>query len=1138
MRRAVLALGILISASLPGYSAAVQPAPAPAGGARSAAGGQQPVPASAEPFFLAIEGVLPVPGGFQGSSAQVTFQIADHPRKGKLLWSEGPVAVPVRDGYFSATLGGGGIPVTLALFTGRRWLRIECEGCRGRTSFPMERTGRGVAVKGLQRPDHPGPAAARPLLRNRLLHDQRAYPTGIVPGGLISEAWAGAQGDSAAIGGSAGVPASSAMLSEGSWTEIGPIRVTGGQTGGPDRGDVSGRVNAIALHPTDPDIAYVCGAQGGLWKTTDAGASWTAMTDQFPSLATGAVAVAASSPDVVYLGTGEANFSIDSYWGAGVFKSVDAGAGFSSTAALDPNRTPSNSAAIAAVEVHPGDPDMVIAAVGTFQEGNSLFSGGLYRTTDGGASWDRVIGPGLTGGAIVASDVLFDPVDPNVVYAATGWIGGSSNNGVWKSTDAGATFSKLSLGMTSGDTANTGRINLAIAPSDPQVVYAAVQNVSTLTILGIWRTTDGGANWSKRSAIGASCGTQCWYDMELAVSPAGSDTIFFGGVNLFRSTNGATTFTNVITTSGSTGGIHVDQHALKFSPSSTSRLWVGNDGGMWRTDDAAGSTPLNWVNLNTNLALLQFQSVAVPPSDPNIAFGGTQDNGTNRYGGNVVWEHSADGDGGQTLVDFIDPQVVYHAFFGVSIQRSDTGGGFGSWSTRQTGLNTADRALFYVPIEMDPGNSSVLYLGSYRLYRTVNKAGLWTAISGDLTVDPGDPNNVGEISAIGLTAADPNVIYIGTSNAQIRVTSNLGSSWTNRVSAPLPDRYVTSIAVHPADGDRAWVAYSGFDSSTTGNGHVFMTIDRGVTWTDVTNNLPAMPVNQLTIDPAKPRLIYASTDIGPYVSTNSGASWRRYAGGFPNVAVFEIAVQQPNTLFAATHGRGMFQAYGCTDSGTTDLDGDGIADFCDVCPGTSDPNQVDADADGFGPPCDCNDLEPNINPSATEICDAVDNNCDGSTDEDNPGGGAQCGTSNVGECTFGAEECLSGSIQCAGNIEPATEVCDGLDNDCDGMSDLGSAPPGEPAVDLEIDHAGTLAWGAVTGAEEYNLYRGGFTPAGGFTYNESCLTGGIAGLTVSDSQDPVLTEGFFYLLSAKNCLSESGVGQSSSGPRPSPTPCP
>ena len=929
--------------------------------------------AEEEPFFLDIQSrIHTVNGPSVAAEVEMTFRITDRPNGRDALWSQGPMKVPLQDGYFRVTLGDSESPLTMSLFDGNRWLELDCAGCVGRRKFPIHLRGRAVAVEGLERPSAPGPAAAKPWLRNKRLHDQRAYPTGIVPAGRIAEAYQQAQLDPYAIQPEPGIEVAPGSLTEGLWTEIGPEKVTAGQTSGSPRGDVSGRVNSVEVHPTDPNIAYACGAQGGLWKTVDGGASWVALTESLPSLATGAVVLSPSDPNVIYLGTGEANLSLDSYWGSGIFKSTDAGASFASTGPIDPNRAPINSAAIAAMAAHPTDPDIALAAAGTFLEGNLLFSGGVYRTDDGGVSWTRVLGAGLSGSA-VASDVKYDPSDANIVYAALGWIGGSSANGMYKSTDGGLNFSMLGGGFP---TTNVGRINFAISESNHLILYAAVHNISTNGLLGIYKSVDGGATWTKPAATLASCGAQCWYDMTIAVKPTDPNQVFFGGVSLYRSLNGAINFANISTSSGSTGGIHVDQHALTFTPSNPSQLWSGNDGGVWKTDNASLTSP-NWQNLNGNLALLQFQSVAVPPADPNIAYGGTQDNGTNKYTGSNIWSHVDDGDGGQTAVDFVTPLTVYHTFFGVSFRRSDNGGT--TWLTKQTGLGTGDPSLFYVPVEMDPTNAAVLYLGTYRLFRTVNRADSWSAISTDLTVDPLDPNNFGEISAIGVSKSNGNVIYVGSSNAQIQVTTNLGGAWTHRASPPLPDRYVSSIAVHPADANTAYVAYSGFGDLSSGFGHVFKTTNLGVSWSDVSADLPDIPVSQVTIDPAAPQMVYLATDIGPYVSTTGGQRWRRYAGGYPNVAAFEIAVQQPNLLFAATHGRGMFQAFGCTGDGTTDADVDDVADFCDNCLGGANASQADADFDTIGPPCDCDDAHDDAFPGAVQVCDGYNNDCNDPT---------------------------------------------------------------------------------------------------------------------------------------------------------------
>ena len=385
---------------------------------------------------------------------------------------------------------------------------------------------------------------------------------------------------------------------------------------------------------------------------------------------------------------------------------------------------------------------------------------------------------------------------------------------------------------------------------------------------------------------------------------------------------------------------------------------------------------------------------------------------------------------------------------------------------------------------MDLTNPAVLYLGTYRLYRTANKGNLWSIISPDLTIDPNDVSNTGNISAVGPSKSDSDVIYVGTSNGQIQVTSNLGGAWVHKSSPPLPDRFVTSIAVDPGDANTAFVTYSGFDDPVSGFGHVFKTIDLGTTWTDITANLPDLPVNQIAVDPAAPQMLYLATDLSPYVSTNGGQSWLKYSSGYPNVAAFEVALQQPNLLFAATHGRGMFQALGCTDAGTTDADLDNVADFCDNCTGQSNPSQIDADLDGFGPPCDCADADPSRNPGAAEICN-------------------------------------------------------GIDDDCDGVSDQGSAPPDPVDENLTLDQSGSLSWNGASLAEHYNVYRGLIQPGVGFSYNQSCLADQEPGLFYIDIDPaPSAGEAYYYLLASENCLAERDLGSGTGGTIPNSSPCP
>ena len=435
--------------------------------------------------------------------------------------------------------------------------------------------------------------------RLKYFHDQRAYPFDRIPLGAYSRA---RQYYDQTFG-PKHLGAESPAFSQNRWTAIGPDRIS---SGAGDLAD-SGRINTIAINPSNTSIIYAGGATGGVWKTTDGGATWVALTDTQCSLAMGSIAIDPSNASIIYAGTGEENFSGDSFYGCGVLKSTDGGTTWTQLGGSIFDTT-AGGATIGKIVIHPSVTSTLLVA--------SDF--GLYRSTDGGASFALV----QSG---VATDVVIDPASPGTMYAAVGNLFGAAANGVYKSTDTGATWTKLAGGFP---TASVGRINLAIAASSPSTIYAAVQNSGSFTLLGIFKTTDGGTSWVSLSASGATCSTQCWYDMVIAVDPTNVNTVYFGGVSLFKSTNGGTSFSDI------TGLIHVDQHAFVFLPGNANTVFSGNDGGIFKSTDG-GTT---WTSLNTNIAITQFYSgLSLHPTSAATALGGTQDNHTLLYTGSTVW---------------------------------------------------------------------------------------------------------------------------------------------------------------------------------------------------------------------------------------------------------------------------------------------------------------------------------------------------------------------------------------------------------------------------------------------------------------------------------------------------------------------
>jgi photosystem II stability/assembly factor-like uncharacterized protein len=708
-------------------------------------------------------------------------------------------------------------------------------------------------------------------------YDQRAYPFARVPAGALQRGWRQMMGRWPAIfararAAAANVISGNAALAAASeWSPLGPA---------PIDVEASGRIATVAIHPVNSSIIYIGGAQGGVWKTTNGGASWIPLTDHECSTAMGSLVIDPVNPQIVYAGTGEMNFSADSYYGCGVLRTTDGGATWTQQGAsvFDSN---SGGARIAKLLIDPGTAGSASAT--TVYAATTV---GLYVSRNSGATWTRLIDG-------VFTDLLMHPTDARTLYAALGTPGGSPANGIYRTTDGGATWTQLSAGFPA---VNVGRIALALAPSAPNVLYAAVQDQlaggggADGQLLGIWKSTDAGATWLRVTATGADCATQCWYNLVIATDPLNPDIVYFGGVLLYRSDDGGAIFRSILRT------IHVDQHAISFDPKSPSTVIVGNDGGIYRSTDRGGT----WQSLNTNLALTQFYSgIALHPSDASVALGGTQDNGTLEYSGVSRWASVLGGDGGFTAIDHRNPsfswaETQWSVGSGFSGPRLRVGSGqFGI--RKVAGIDMNDRALFIPPLVLDPTDPAVVYFGTFRLYRTANRGDLWTAISPDLS------RGAGRVSAIAPAAADPATIYVGTNDGNLQVTRDGGSSWQLRTGG-LPNRVFTDIAVDVANPAIALATVSGF-----GTGHVFRTTDFGITWSDISADLPDVPVNAVLAHPGLGGELFIGTDLGVFRRDAGATSWTPLVDGLPNVAVFDLAYSnQSGLVVAGTHGRGMF----------------------------------------------------------------------------------------------------------------------------------------------------------------------------------------------------------------------------------------
>jgi photosystem II stability/assembly factor-like uncharacterized protein len=672
-----------------------------------------------------------------------------------------------------------------------------------------------------------------------------------------------------------------AAMNTVSWIEKGPT-------------NIGGRITGIALDPTNPNLIYAGAADGGMMKSTDGGGTWAMLTDDLPSLSVGDVAIDPSNPNVVYAGMGEANLAGDNYDGDGLYRTTDAGATWTNLGLGQTRR-------IGRVAVHPtnGSVIFVAGAGGQFHADSAR---GVYRTTNGGTTWTKVL---YISDSTSAIDLRIDPRRPDTVYAAmwermrspTRRKAGGQTSGIYRSTDLGSTWTQLTNGLPTGR--NVGRMGLAISRSNPDILYALYAD-STGYLNGVYKTTNAGTSWSRTSGQPSSSlySSYGWYFGQIRVSPTDPNLVFVLGVPLYRTTNGGTSW------SDASGSMHVDHHALEFDLGSSSHIVNGNDGGVYSSTN--GGTV--WTK-SYNLPITQFYAATIDDLLPERTYGGTQDNGTLRTNtGNLDdWDMIYGGDGFYTLVDYTNSNIIYAEYQYGGLGKSTNGGA--SFFDATNGISSGDRRNWSTPVVMDPNNHNVLYYGTYRLYRTTNAASNWSAISADLTNGPGPGNlTYGTITTIAVSKSNGNVIYIGTDDANVWVTTNGGTNWT-KVNTGLPTRWLTRVAIDPLDPAVAYATFSGYRSDEP-LPHVYRTTNYGFTWTSISSNLPEGPVNVIVVDhlPGYPAMLFVGTDYGVYYSPDLGVAWGPVGAGLPNSAVDDLMLHNATrTLRAATHGRSIFE---------------------------------------------------------------------------------------------------------------------------------------------------------------------------------------------------------------------------------------
>ena len=653
--------------------------------------------------------------------------------------------------------------------------------------------------------------------------------------------------------------------------------------------NIPGRISDIEYNPADPNVVYAGSATGGVFKSADGGVSWVPVFDDVPVQTIGDIAVDASNPETVYVGTGEANGGHNNFPGAGLYKSTDAGASWTFSGLEE-------TTSIGRVLVDPADSNRVfVAAVGSYFAPDP--NRGVYRSKDGGTSWEQVLAVNDSTGIV---DLVMHPDSSGILFAAawqrvrrpSGAFLSGEASGIYRSDDGGDTWHRLGpeTGLPAPDP-GVGRIGITICRDAPERMYALY--LTGFSYYGFYRSDDGGRTWSDADPdheIARGVADFSWYFGQVRVAPDNPDVVYAMDLMFMKSTDGGASWTRTI-------GTHVDYHALAFHPSDANVLLAGNDGGIARSS-TGGAT---WQAVRP-FANTQFYEIGLHPTDPAQFYGGTQDNGTLMSSGPDHLQRILGGDGFYVIVDPVDPSVIYAEWQNGELVRISPEGNRHAVPEQAE----SEKRNWSTPVAMDPNNHQVLYYGTNRVYRTEDAAESWERVSDVLVRQPPE-ELLGTISVLAVAQSDSDIIYAGTDDGNLWVSRDYAATWS-LVSEALPHRWITRVVIDPNDGHTAYVTYSGLRWREP-QPHVFRTRDVGETWEDITANLPEAPVNAFAVDPAYTSYLFAGTDVGAFVSWNAGESWEAIADGMPAVSVYDMKIFYDGTshlLVAGTHGRSMY----------------------------------------------------------------------------------------------------------------------------------------------------------------------------------------------------------------------------------------
>ena len=686
---------------------------------------------------------------------------------------------------------------------------------------------------------------------------------------------------------------------------------------------MSGRISDIAIHPNNENIWYVASGSGGAWKTENSGTTWKPIFDNEKSYSIGCITLDPQNSDIVWIGSGENVGGRHVAYGDGIYKSVNGGKNWQ-------NMGLKKSEHISKIIVHPTNQNTIwVASQGPlWSKGGER---GIFKSTDGGKSWIQKLGDDEW---IGATDLIIDPRDPKILYAATwqrhrtvaGYMGGGPGSNIYKSTDGGDTWKKIDKGLPKS---NMGKIGLAISPQNPDVLYAAIE--LNRRSGGVFKSSNRGESWSKMSDA-VSGGTGPHYYQELYASPHNFDEIYLADNYMQVSFDGGKTFSRM-----NESEKHVDNHAVAFKKDDPNYILVGCDGGLYESFDKTK----NWKFID-NLPLTQFYKIAVDNAYPfYYVYGGTQDNNTqgapsrtdNIHGiRNSDWFILLGGDGHQPATDPNDPNIVYVQWQRGNLNRHDriTGENINIKPQPKIG-EKIDRFNWDSPILVSSHNSKTLYFASQRLWKSEDRGDSWTAISKDLTNnieriqtpffgrkqkwdnawDLYAMSNYSTITSISESPKNSELIYIGTDDGIIQVTEDGGKNWRKTDFSKIIDLPNTSFVNDiKADLYDENIVYAVFDNHKYGDfkPYVFKSINKGKTWKKISSNLPENTILwRIVQDHVDNQLMFLGSEFGVYFTNNQGQTWNKLKNGMPNISVRDLAIQKrENDLVVGTFGRGIY----------------------------------------------------------------------------------------------------------------------------------------------------------------------------------------------------------------------------------------